>query len=139
MFSSLFVRNRVVLFCGLVTERQYNPLSSSSLARAVRRSYATTESKKAWSSTLLARLMMQVAVLRVRTAMERHGGHAGFAAMVPGVLKFLAELRSISATWKLLGAWQCLSVLPTKCASLQPAITAVPSLRCPSSFSRVRS
>jgi len=28
-FFSLFVRNRVVLFCGLVAERQYNPPSSS--------------------------------------------------------------------------------------------------------------
>jgi hypothetical protein len=27
-FFSLFVRNRVVLFCGLVAERQYNPPSS---------------------------------------------------------------------------------------------------------------
>ena len=29
-FFSLFVRNRVVLFCGLVAEWQYNPPSSSS-------------------------------------------------------------------------------------------------------------
>ncbi len=29
LFFSPFVRNRVVLFCGLVAERQYNPPSSS--------------------------------------------------------------------------------------------------------------